>query len=73
MVVKCIYGSKCMTLHSFFSHPSLCLVTKMNLLNQARNEKILRAGEVSENKDTLKNISSATYERKAPQGKISEI
>ena len=34
-----------------------------------RNQEFLRAGEVSENKGTLIKISSATYERKAPQGK----
>ena len=62
-----------MTLHSFFPDPSLCLVTKMNLLKQARNQKFLRAGEVSEKKGTLKNISSVTYEKKTPQVKISEI
>ena len=33
-VVKCSCGWNCMTLHSFFFHLSLCLVTKMNLLKK---------------------------------------
>ena len=32
MVVKCLCEWNCMTLHSFFPHPSLCLMTKTNLL-----------------------------------------
>ena len=40
---------------------------------QPRNQELLGAGEVSENKGTLINISCATYERKAPHGNISDI
>ena len=43
-----------------------------NIKCQARNQEFPRAGEVSENRDTSINISSASYERKALQGKISE-
>ena len=43
------------------------------LTPQARNQEFFSAGEISENKGTSTNIWSATYERKAPQGKISEI
>ena len=45
----------------------------IQFLSQARNQEFLRAGEISENKGTLINISSAAYERKALQEKISEI
>ena len=38
-----------------------------------RNEEFFRAGEVSGNKGHLINISSPTYERKAPQGRILEF
>ena len=34
-VVKCLGGWNCMTLRSFFTHSSLCLVTKMNLLKKS--------------------------------------
>ena len=33
-VVKCLCGKTCVMLHSFFPHPFLCLVTKMDLLNR---------------------------------------
>ena len=35
MVAKCLCAWNCMILHSFFPHPSLCLVTKMNLLKKS--------------------------------------
>ena len=44
-----------------------------NIKYQARNQEFLRAGEVSENRDTSINISFASYERKALQGKISVV
>ena len=44
-----------------------------NIKCQARNQEFLRAGEVSENRDTSINISFASYERKALQGKISVV
>ena len=49
------------------------VINKTAVQKQTRNQEFLRAGEVSENKGTLINISSARYERKAPQGQISEI
>ena len=39
----------------------------------ARNQEFFSAGKVSENKGTSINIQSATYERKATQGKNLEI
>ena len=45
----------------------------IQFLSQTRNQEFLRAGEIFENKGTLINISSAAYERKALQEKISEI
>ena len=43
------------------------------IIVQVRNQEFLRAGEVSENRGASINISSASYERKALQGKFSEI
>ena len=43
------------------------------IFNQVRNQEFFRAGEVSEHKGTSTNIYYETYERKALQGKISEI
>ena len=40
---------------------------------QARHQEFFRAGKVFQNKGTSINFLSATQERKAPQGKISEI
>ena len=40
---------------------------------QARNQEFFRAGEVFQNKVTSINFLSSSQERKAPQGKISEI
>ena len=34
MFVKCLCGWNCMSLYSFFSHPLLYLMTKINLLNK---------------------------------------
>ena len=33
-VVQCLCGWNCMTMHSFFPHPSLCLENKMNLVKK---------------------------------------
>ena len=41
--------------------------------NQARNQKFLKAGEVSLNLDTSINNSSKTRAKKAPWGNILEI
>ena len=43
------------------------------LVLQARNKKFFRAEVVLWNLGTLKNISSKTQEKKAPQGKILEF
>ena len=50
----------CMTLYSFFPHPSFCLVTKMNLLNKTLYPHLIRANSYfSVNKvDLLNNIFS---------------
>ena len=42
-------------------------------VNQARNQKFFRAGEVSSNLDISINISPKTQEKKASQGKILEF
>ena len=49
------------------------VINKTAVQKQTRNQEFLRAGEVSENKGTLMNISSVSYERKALQGKILDI
>ena len=46
---------------------------KMTKNNQARNQKFLKAGEVSLNLDTSINNSSKTRGKKAPWGNILEI
>ena len=46
---------------------------KMTKNNQARNQKFLKAGEVSLNLDTSINNSSKTRVKKAPWGNILEI
>ena len=44
-------------------------LTKLVSTMQARNQEFFRAGEFSRNQGTSINISSTTYEKKAPQGK----
>ena len=36
----------------------------------ARNQEVLRSGEISWNMGTLTNVSCTTYKRRAPQGKL---
>ena len=49
------------------------VINKTAVQKQTRNQEFLRAGEVSENKGTLMNISCVSDERKALQGKILDI
>ena len=57
----------------FLKDKGSALRFKNGLTLQARNQELFRAREVFQNKGTSINFLSATQERKAPQGKISEI
>ena len=48
-------------------------MSRLFLVLQERNQKFFRAGVLLWNLGTLKNISSETQEKKAPQGKILEF
>ena len=56
-----------------FMNVNQCAYVLRRQRQQARNQEFFSAGKVSENKGTSINIQSATYERKATQGKNLEI